>query len=136
MPPAFSISELRCVDMPIGQRLVIETDDGPVEWRRLNRTNLNWLRTHLESELGQTDELPRERAANAFLWHLEAILAGGPRCEVYAAFGEGDHDSVTAYWQEWKDRGNGEFVGLKTTDTETADVAELSAVGWDGTTLG
>lgn len=104
MPPAFSISELRCVDMPISQKLIVETESGPVEWRRINRTNVAWATRRCEAMLGSGIELSRERASVAFLWHLAAILDGGPQEDLYEAFGAESGDVVELFWQEWSER--------------------------------
>lgn len=104
MPTAFSISELRCVDMPISQKLIVETESGPVEWRRLNRTNVAWATRRCEAMVGSGIELERERASTAFLWHLVAMLGDGPQEDLYEAFGSQDGDVVEMFWREWRDR--------------------------------
>jgi len=104
MPPAFSISELRCVDMPISQKLIVETESGPVEWRRLNRTNVAWATRRCEAMVGSGIELERERASMAFLWHLVAMLGDGPQEDLYEAFHSQEGDVVEMFWREWRYR--------------------------------
>lgn len=113
--------------MTIGQRLIVETDSGPVEWRRLNQINLAWARKRLGEQVGQMDDQRLERASVAFLSHLDAIATGGPTCDLFAAFGEGEADPVDAYWQEWRDRGYGERVHLVKPSRDS-----VAVVLWDG----
>lgn len=110
MPTAFDINELRCVDMTISQKLVVETESGPVEWRRLNRANLAWAEKRLLAAIGERSSdwtESRERASVCFLWHLASVLDGQQVGDRFRAFAMPDGDNVEAFWSEWKDRKSG-----------------------------
>jgi hypothetical protein len=55
------------------------TDASGIDWRRLTDTNLDWLeRTLQNAMLGAVADEERLGLACLFLFHLRAMLAGGP----------------------------------------------------------